>query len=500
MVKIKSVLAASILTTAATAEPVDVDPTDYFANLDIGDLYADLYGDTDAYDPAYYLNMHSSDELPGDSLDEEAMRRKKPWYNKKKMAAQKAAAAAKKRKQQAAAAAAKKKKEQEDWENMLALHEAAMNAQLNGEDETTTIGPPPETEVPDLEPTQISEVVPKPDTTPKPAAQQLAAGQRPQAATETYVSSNSRPVSQSGHAILKAMDIPNNQNKEFYKVVNPLNAIQQAIVNVLPDVTNHLSEPNTDGIAVVKIVGADIQNQYDEVEYLADKTTHTVLSESSMLDAKKSLASDDCKNYGICTSADYAVDYNKYEKVKKKQNKKENLKFQSVARTGVDHEFTGVEIIELQNYGCWCPKLLREKWTDALMGVPIDGLDKICRDWWRCKRCTSLDPYHCPMKMDYVYDVTHFNNAGALSCEGIEDDCTYYNCLCDQDMALNIVSNMHLLNVTWIGVEPEECVRTDVVGGVEIDSCCGDTFPNVTPYGSAQYICVDGEVHDMVYY
>ena len=209
---------------------------------------------------------------------------------------------------------------------------------------------------------------------------------------------------------------------------------------------------------------------------------------------------EDCKTYGICNST------TKKQKKRKKTkinavNKKDVQAIASLSRTGIDHEFTGIEVINLQNYGCWCPKLLREKMSDALMGHPLDGLDRVCRDWWRCKRCASLAPYHCPIKKDYVYDVTHFNNAGAISCEGVQnDDCAYYNCLCDSEMALDIVANINMLNVTNIGVDPEDCVRPENIGGHVIDSCCvNEDFPDARPYSSDRFICVDGQVKDLTY-
>ena len=57
-------------------------------------------------------------------------------------------------------------------------------------------------------------------------------------------------------------------------------------------------------------------------------------------------------------------------------------------------KLTVQKILELQNYGCWCPKLVKEKKSDALCGETVDVIDGYCHDWARCKKCTTLHPYY----------------------------------------------------------------------------------------------------------
>lgn len=178
----------------------------------------------------------------------------------------------------------------------------------------------------------------------------------------------------------------------------------------------------------------------------------------------------------------------------------EHTVFRFIDRSGVDHTFTEPEIIELQNYGCWCPKLLREKESDALMGRPLDGLDLACREWFRCRRCSSLDPYYCNIHKDYDYDLEFFNVGGRLSCESLVDagsPCEYYNCLCDAQMVINMMEKIGELDPLKVGIDNDQCVRKEREGGGStIDSCCG-AFPFAKPYASGEEICIDNEIVDL---
>ena len=332
----------------------------------------------------------------------------------------------------------------------------------------------------------------KPKSTPKEPPKPMKAPSKPKVAQQQS-QTNSRTSSQSSQGPKKTQKTPNDYNYEMYRVTSGLNAIMQAVKKIVPDLKSHFEEDNSDHYATVSLLGADDPNETEEITVPVDRTTGSIVDPNNMSQANRNLFDYDtmtCEELGICTTTT--------------QNKKTVKQQQAVAYTTYADEwnytFQELEIINLQNYGCWCPKLLRERCDSALMGRPIDDLDRVCRDWFRCKRCASLAPYHCPIKKDYVYDVTHFNSAGAISCEAIKDDsCAYYNCLCDSDMVLDIISNIGMLNVTGIGVDVEECVRGDDWGGHVIDSCCGE-FPNVTPYSSEKFICVDGKVHDLTYY
>ena len=327
---------------------------------------------------------------------------------------------------------------------------------------------------------------------------------------------------------------------QIYHVKNPINAITQALSHIIPDIQRHLTSPNSDHqpfVSLVSPVEGNTDDSFEEVEVLVDPVTGEILDSNSldqafennelfgaMAGAERGLIDKyaDCKDYGICNSTTKKQkkrkkskinsvnkgQYNKFVAKIQRNDTAEEINNNNNQSGGGDvsqemvEDFTAIMLINLQQYGCWCPKLLMEKSSDALMGHPIDGLDKVCRDWFRCKRCASLEPYYCPIKKDYSYDVTHFNNAGAISCENIiDDDCAYYNCLCDSEMALDIVANIGLLDVQNIGIDVEDCVRPENVGGHVIDSCCVDgDFPFVKPYSSDDQICVAGQVKDLTYF
>merc|ERR1712178_348079 len=127
------------------------------------------------------------------------------------------------------------------------------------------------------------------------------------------------------------------------------------------------------------------------------------------------------------------------------------------------------------------------------------GIDGYCHSWARCKKCLTMHPHNCPNPYEgsYDYEISFFKNAGVLSCDAllqddIIDQCDYLNCLCDAEMAVQLITNLDKMNHAFIGIDPDLCVAREG-GGYTPDGCCGD-FPHPKTYSRLSHECVDGKL------
>ena len=108
-----------------------------------------------------------------------------------------------------------------------------------------------------------------------------------------------------------------------------------------------------------------------------------------------------------------------------------------------------------------------------------------------------MHPHNCPNPYEgsYDYEISFFKNAGVLSCDALLqneqiDQCDYLNCLCDAEMAVQLITNLDKMNHTFIGIDPDLCIQKEG-GGFQPDGCCGDfphpkTYKNFKIFGSTQ--------------
>lgn len=136
-----------------------------------------------------------------------------------------------------------------------------------------------------------------------------------------------------------------------------------------------------------------------------------------------------------------------------------------------------VDFLNLANYGCWCQKTANEK---PMMGVPIDEMDRLCRDYNKCLRCADCDNDVTPFSAD-------LNSANcSLECHADDGDaCGQAKCECTSEFvekAWNLVKanvEASLYSYNYLGafgdssghnLKPDECPLPD---SREVHACPG---------------------------
>jgi len=113
-------------------------------------------------------------------------------------------------------------------------------------------------------------------------------------------------------------------------------------------------------------------------------------------------------------------------------------------------------ISTLEEYGCWCSAVAH--W-DAPHGEPFDKIDRACREWNHCKRCTRQD--ECEVnKADETYSITF--DGVHYTCDD-NDSCTKEGCECDLDyatrVAREVIDERGDINEENTGFSTAQCPR-----------------------------------------
>ena len=75
-------------------------------------------------------------------------------------------------------------------------------------------------------------------------------------------------------------------------------------------------------------------------------------------------------------------------------------------------------------------------------GVPIDPLDKICHNHYRCSKCTEMDKGCNPLKENYklLLDTDSFE----FTCSADNSPCESIACSCDIELIKSLISKVDM--------------------------------------------------------
>jgi hypothetical protein len=189
-------------------------------------------------------------------------------------------------------------------------------------------------------------------------------------------------------------------------------------------------------------------------------------------------------------------------------------KFSHIVRmvnANVNTAFSYSEMVKrISNYGCHCfPGSSR---SAIGYGQAVDQIDEACRSLQQCHKCVDID-FNNACDVDfgrYRYDIDA--GTGAVDCSR-NSGCKLAQCLCDAEFAYNLGSFWDDANHNefyWLSkrnkkvrakkglpiMDPSAtCVQSC---GMNVDTCCGDNFPNKKPFDSSARSCcaVSGATYD----
>lgn len=165
-----------------------------------------------------------------------------------------------------------------------------------------------------------------------------------------------------------------------------------------------------------------------------------------------------------------------------------------------------------QDYGCHC-------WIKGSLegmggsGVPVDDIDKSCKELSRCHTCISLANYAdedkaCdPVNTKYKAKVSKKNGNIDIKClntlnkkKSNHGDCKRDLCECDKLFAQQFANHFSSWNSPfWKMDKAGACVKPGSANRSfgnkgPPDQCCGPEFPYMKPYNTADHQCVDNIV------
>ena len=145
------------------------------------------------------------------------------------------------------------------------------------------------------------------------------------------------------------------------------------------------------------------------------------------------------------------------------------------------------------SHGCWCANIFSPK-KGPVGGQPVDDLDRICKSWWQCRRCTKIEE-NCDHRAE-TYEARVQSDTGLMiDCEA-DSQCGQLVCECDLQLEgnLNLFIQTKLEKSEVDGVEfavmPDkmECPG-HLPSGVGHERCCGES-PNWMPYDHLGKSCL----------
>ena len=145
----------------------------------------------------------------------------------------------------------------------------------------------------------------------------------------------------------------------------------------------------------------------------------------------------------------------------------------------------------IDDHGCWCPKFSGDQ---ALFGLPVDDLDKICRGHSRCVHCEKY--VTCEGVFDTSYEIL-INDQDGFECVDM-NECTKNRCMCDVEYAVAVANYLAAgspVDPNQANLDSASCVRNlgGATGTYNVDSCCGSS-PNWVPFDSSSSTCVAGNL------
>lgn len=157
----------------------------------------------------------------------------------------------------------------------------------------------------------------------------------------------------------------------------------------------------------------------------------------------------------------------------------------------------------LQNYGCYC--FPEEGRAAGGAGTPVNAIDGLCKKLAGCHKCINME-HGADIDADkdkYKWDVTA---EGDLDCSRNVDPAKRDLCLCDSEFAMEMrfvwsdssYDEMYWLSPKQVANSPagskfdysSTCQASGAgMVGVAVDACCGEAFPAMTPYHTANKDC-----------
>lgn len=135
---------------------------------------------------------------------------------------------------------------------------------------------------------------------------------------------------------------------------------------------------------------------------------------------------------------------------------------------------------KISSHGCHCSMM------DSLVtsgGVPIDGMDRICRNWISKRKCILKMGGACQTGAQKYQTSISQDCDSSPSCESLA---------CEIDTSFITKINEYITaNANW----SNRAAVCTVTNGIENDACCGSSVETLTPYNMNSHVCENGNVN-----
>lgn len=144
---------------------------------------------------------------------------------------------------------------------------------------------------------------------------------------------------------------------------------------------------------------------------------------------------------------------------------------------------------DLEKHGCWCNAIIGRN----THGLPIDQVDRSCRKWHTCQKCTQRES--CPSdQTGAIFEINYNAKTKSFSCLGDSGStCSYDKCICTLKLAVEIYSEIKINKARKIKRECSNMPRPMLRFGQrpeEFDRCCQDDSSQTwTQYDSNKEYC-----------
>merc|ERR1712110_974307 len=157
-------------------------------------------------------------------------------------------------------------------------------------------------------------------------------------------------------------------------------------------------------------------------------------------------------------------------------------------------------VSEILNHGCHCKTI--DNGDRYEPGVPVDELDRICRDWIYARDCTLRNNGVCQDgPVFYMASGANYDTHTGLMCShyaASTDACEHMSCDVDRTYYLKVKQFLNIDTIHNFGWTPDTTAacppRADAIVPRK-DSCCGLYASTLEMYYSGTSSCVNGVVN-----
>jgi len=156
-------------------------------------------------------------------------------------------------------------------------------------------------------------------------------------------------------------------------------------------------------------------------------------------------------------------------------------------------------------YGCHCLPEGRHELGAKNWGVPVDPIDRTCKNFYHCYECAKMRDQECSgdrVKYKYKLKIDKTTGEKDIACLNPEGSCPRNICECDKRWSKQLSAVQDEFDPKYhktrsikeIGKENmwdvnEQCLHAGSNKYGKALECCGDTFPDVMPLQQGKQCC-----------